>query len=118
MISRKGVPFLKTHEFFDAMAAASPQFDEVMREHMADNDSLLPHLLMTDLLRYVEARAASEDGDEELTEIFRLLDEAFVDGDTKSAIAVSFIEDIDAEPFLTTIEPYFGPALKAEEILV
>jgi hypothetical protein len=109
---------VKTEELFDGVASCSPGFAAVMREHIADNDGLLPHLLMGDLLLFVGARAAYSDCHEELVSIFRLLDEAFVGGDaeTENAIAVSFIEDIDAEPFLTNIEPYFGPALKAEYV--
>jgi len=107
---------VKTKELFDGVVSCSPGFAAVMREHMADNDGLLPHLLMADLLLYVGARAAYSDCREELASIFQLLGEASVSGDdeTKNAIAVSFIEDIDAEPFLRNIEPYFGPALKAE----
>jgi hypothetical protein len=107
---------VKTEELFDEVASCSPGFAAVMREHIADNDGLLPHLLMADLLLFVGARAAYSECREELVSIFRLLDVAFVSGDveTENAIAVSFIEDIGAELFLINIEPYFGPALKAE----
>jgi hypothetical protein len=107
---------MKPRELFDAVALAAPRFGEVMRDHVVDNDELLPHLLMADLLRYVGALAKTDDSHAELLKIFELLEVAFVSGDadTENAIAVSFIEHIDAEPFFSAVEPLFGPALRGE----
>jgi hypothetical protein len=110
---------------FEEIVGVSPQFGEVMREHLADNDGLLPYLLMSDLLRYIGTRLIAAQGsapasrDEvnvEIGKVLQLLDTALIDGDpeTENTIAVSFIEDIDSEKFFRDLEPMLGPNLRAE----
>ena len=110
---------------FDSIVVVSPQFGEVMREHLDDNDGLLPHLLMSDLLRYIGTRLIAAQGTPvanheemhlEIGKVLQLLDTAFVGGnpETENAIAVSFIEDIDSDKFFCDLEPMLGPNLRAE----
>ena len=80
------------------LAVAVPESSEVVAEHLADNDGLLLHLLMGDLLRMtVSTYAAGE------IVVRRLL--AFVDGCLRegdeyvvNAVAVSFVEHFGAHP--------------------
>ena len=71
---------------------------------------------MADLLRYVGARIGVSGTDKELKLILGVLDEALrvADPETENAIAVSFVEHIETEPFFKQLEPLLGPRLRAE----
>ena len=47
---------MKPQAFFENICGVAPGFRAVMAEHLKDNDELLAHVLMADLLRYVGAR--------------------------------------------------------------
>jgi len=85
--------------FVAELTAAVPESDDLVAEHLADNDELLLHLLMSDLLR-MTVRTFQE-GQLEVTD--RLL--AFVnqclrdgDGDVVNAVSVSFVEHFGVHP--------------------
>ena len=107
---------MKPDAMFQRICSVAPGFKAVMAEHLQDNDELLSHLLTADLLRYVGARVGNLQATEEVRHILGVLEEAFLskDPDTENAIAVSFIEHIDTEPFFQQLEPLLGPALRAE----
>ena len=107
---------MKPEAMFQRICDVAPGFKAVLAEHLRDNDELLSHLLTADLLRYVGARVGNRQGMEEVRRILEVLEEAFrsKDPDTENAIAVSFIEHIDTEPFFHQLEPLLGPALRAE----
>lgn len=86
-------------DFLEELAAAVPETENAVFEHLADNDGLLLHLLMSDLLRMtVISHAAGEVGatDRLLAFMDRCLREG--DHDVVYAVAVSFIEDFGAHP--------------------
>ena len=101
---------------FQKVGSVAPGFNAVMAEHLEDNGELLPHLLIADLLRYVGSKVGSARGIEEVRRILDVLEEAYRSGDpdTENVIAVSFIEDIEREPFYGRLEPLLGPELRAE----
>ena len=81
-------------DFVSRVRAADPRLNAVVDEHLADNDELLPHLLVADLRRCAEAAHESEDFD--LRDIvLTLMDSALADADEAldNAVAVSFVED-------------------------
>src|SRR5206468_2870051 len=108
------LPGLTPKQLFEQIVAASPSFRAVLDDHVRDNDELLPHVLMADLLRYLGSYFTREilvpapppNGDE-LNRALLVLDNAMAAGDPdiENAIAVSFIEDIDTEPFAAQIVP-------------
>jgi hypothetical protein len=106
-------------ELFTAIGTAAPGFKSVMAEHLADNGELLPHLLMSDLLRYVGRSFESNANDQapsrdEITAVLALLDTAAVSGseDTKNAIAVSFCEHLETESFFPQLRGLLGLGLR------
>lgn len=85
---------IRREDFLGELAIAVPESEAVVAEHLADNDGLLLHLLMSDLLRMTVSAYAG--GEKAVTD--RLL--AFIDwclrkGDdyVSNAVAVSFVED-------------------------
>jgi len=108
---------------FNSVTLAAPGFRAVMDEHFRDNDELLAHLLMADLLRYLgshfthsSAVAAVPPTAGELKAVLQILDGAMenADAEVANAIAVSFIEGIESEPFFDGLSSLLGPHLRAE----
>lgn len=91
MIEREG--------FLGELAAAVPESEDMVAEHLADNDGLLLHLLMSDLLRMtVDTYAA---GQVAVTDrLLAFIDSCLREGDDYviNAVAVSFVEDFGAHP--------------------
>jgi len=110
-------------ELFAQVVTLAPTFRLLVREHLRDNDELLPHLLMSDLLRYIGSHFSGNaymdalpPNPEQIRAILALLDSEIAchNADTENLIAVSFIEHIEMEPFFLQLRPYLGPALLAE----
>lgn len=109
-------------ELFAQISTVSPAFERVTKEHYADNSELLPHLLMGDLLRYLgtyfptPANNLSPSSLGEVRAILTLLDSAMTSGnpETENVVAISFIENIDTEPFFEKLKPLLGIALRRE----
>ncbi|MEQ1802210.1 MAG: hypothetical protein ABL989_09835 [Gammaproteobacteria bacterium] len=103
-------------QLFQHIAQAVPSFAPVLSEHLHDNGELLPHVLMGDLLCFVGARIEQRGQTAiEVAEILNTL-ECEVSGDnadTANAIAVSFLENLEAEPFFSTLYARLGPKLRA-----
>jgi hypothetical protein len=108
---------------FDSVIAVAPGFRGVREEHMRDNDELLLHVLMSDLLRFVGSHftgastvPADPPTENDVKAVLQVLDGAITAGnaDVENAIAVSFIEDIETEPFFDRLRPMLGPNLRAE----
>jgi hypothetical protein len=108
---------------FDNVIAAAPGFRRVKEEHVRDNDEVLFHVLMSDLLRYVGSHftgvptvPAQQPTEREVKAVLQVLDGAITAGNSEveNAIAVSFIEGIEFEPFFARIAPMLGPNLRAE----
>ncbi len=109
-------------EVFAQISVVSPAFERVTKEHHSDNSELLPHLLMGDLLRYLGAYFQAHKNKlapsslDEVQVILALLDAAMVSGnaETENVVAVSFIENVDTEPFFEQLRPLLGIALRRE----
>ena len=101
-------------QLFSHISQAVPSFAPVLAEHLHDNGELLPHPLMSELLRFVGAQL-NQPGHTpvEVLTILGIL-EAEVSGgdaDTENAIAVSFLEDLEAAPFFSDLYALLGPKL-------
>ena len=112
---------MSPRELFEHISSASPSFAAVRSEHLLDSSELLPHVLMGKLVRYVGAYFGKERSPApaslmELQAVLALLDQAAQSGnsETVNALAVSFVEHIETEPFFPSLEPLLGPALRAE----
>lgn len=90
---------IRREDFLQELAVHVPESEDVVAEHLTDNDGLLLHLLMSDLLRMTVNTYAA--GDVAVAD--RLL--AFIDwclrkGDdyVRNAVAVSFVENFGVYP--------------------
>jgi hypothetical protein len=107
-------------ELFAEVERVSPGFGRVAAEHLADNDELLPHLLMADLLRYVGSHfqdtEAVRPSRAEVQAVLAILDAAIVSGneETVNVIAVSFCEHIETESFFRMLRPLLGIGLRRQ----
>jgi len=95
-----------------------PGFDRVYDEHVLDNDEVLPHVLMGDLVRFllddVQVHGA---GSPVLRAAMALLESAMGSPDPKlqEVVAVSFLESLDpADPNFLVIRRSFGPWLEEQ----
>ena len=108
MITRDG--------FLAALNNAIPESAGIVEEHLYDNDELLLHLLMSDLLRMtVDAFQA---GQVEVTDRLLLFIDGCLgdgDGDIVNAVMVSFVEDFGAYPGESdALLDRWPPALRAQ----
>jgi len=107
-------------QLFAEVEKVSPGFRPVLAEHLGDYGELLAHVLVADLLRYVgshlESAEGSSGGGTEIQAILAVLDSGIVSGTdaTVNAIAVSFCEHIETEPFFSRLRPLLGPGLRRE----
>ena len=88
---------IRRENFVEELAVAVPESGQVVAEHVADNDGLLLHLLMSDLLRMTVRTYAS--GEVAVTDrLLAFIDWCLREGDeyVVNAVAVSFVEDFGA----------------------
>ena len=114
---------MTAEQLFKRISMAAPGFAVVVNEHLRDNGELLAHVLMADLLRYIGSyfTRSSTIGAEpptaaEVRTMLQVLDAAMDNANsaTENAIAVSFVEGIEGEPFFSRLAPLLGPRLRAE----
>ena len=107
---------IRRENFLNELAAAVPESGHVVTEHLADNDGLLLHLLMSDLLRMTVSSYAS--GEVAVTDrLLGFVDWCLREGDDEvvNAVAVSFVEDFGAHPGETdALLKRWPPTLRAE----
>lgn len=86
-------------DFIDELNAEIPESHGLVAEHLADNDELLLHLLMSDLLRLV-ASTFSEGRTEVTDRLLAFVDRCLREGDDNvaNAVCISFVEDFGAYP--------------------
>jgi len=102
-----------------AFANATPATRSILEHHVADNDEVLPHVLMADLRRYlVDLTSANDPGAVAnfLHEIERLA--SSTDPDIRNVVDVSFVEDLvlgngDELTAVEAIRAHLGPATTA-----
>jgi len=113
---------LKPAELFEEIVRVAPSFATVRRAHIEDYGELLAHVLMGDLLRFVQSHFSGElrEGaaaptQVEMQAIFDVLDQGLdAHETTENAIAVSFVEGIEEEEYFNDLERFFGPLMREE----
>ena len=108
--------------FIDLLRSAVPGVENLYREHIADNEELLQHVLLGDLTRFVlnEAETHGKDG-AVLRQIMPLLEAGMGSNDEKlqELIAVSFLENLLPEDDgFDVVRPWFGPKLEEQYLKV
>ncbi|SRR2546425_1908128 len=114
---------MKPDALFDQIVQAAPSFETVRIDHVSFHHELLSHVLIADLLRFLQSRFSGDlienaqpPTPTETHNVFQILDRGLVEGDyaTQNAIAVSFVEGIWGEPYFEQLKPFMGPNLSAE----
>ncbi len=116
---------LDNEAFFPQLLSQVPEFRPFYDEHIADNDELLPHVLMADFTRFLidaHLRATSEADDvgrwgQLVERSLALLEDGMgsSDDDLQNAISVSFLEHLEwAEEAYDEIKSLLGPKLREE----
>lgn len=107
---------IRRENFLEELTTAVRESGDVLAEHLADNDGLLLHLLMSNLLRLTVHTYAA--GDVAVTDrLLAFIDWCLREGDdcVVNAFAVSFVEDFGA--YLSESDALlerWPPALRAE----
>jgi len=95
-----------------------PGFADVYDEHVADNDEVLPHVLLADLVRFLSKEVDLHGAKSvALTRAMSLLEAGIGSPDPllQELVAVSFVENLDPEEeSFSTIRTLFGPALEEQ----
>lgn len=107
------------YDFIDALRRRVPEIEPLYREHLHDNDELLPHVLMSDIARFAEEiHARSANGSPRATEVLSrllgVLEEGMhaEGGNAKELIAVSFVENLNRDyPHFADLKSRFGEGL-------
>jgi hypothetical protein len=101
--------------FVALLAKDAPELHATISEHYADNDELLLHLLLADVLRY--AAAAFKRDRDVVRRILDAVDLGLRTGDeyVQNAVAVSFVEHVGAYPDQTRAFIASWPAALAAE---
>jgi hypothetical protein len=103
-------------DFLDQLKVAVPESDNLVIEHLADNEELLLHLLMSDLLRLTVSTFA--EGQTGVTDrLLAFVDRCLREGDdcVVNAVGVSFVEDFGVYPGESdALLARWPPALRAE----
>ena len=102
--------------FVDELRSAVPGFGRVYDEHVSDNDEVLPHVLLGDLVRFlsneVEVRGVEGTG---VKPAMDLLERAMDSSDLRlqELVVVSFLENLDPnDPSFFAIRALFGARLE------
>ncbi len=91
-----------------------PELENTYEQHMANNDSLLPHVLMGDVTRFVLAGAEHTQKQKSIARLLEYFEIALQSGsdEVKELIVVSFVENLIGEDrVVAVIKPFLGKHL-------
>jgi hypothetical protein len=103
--------------FIEELLRLLPQLKSIYDEHLADNETLLPHVFMGDVTRFVVAEAEKSTSRDVLERLLGHLEEGLKNGpeQVKELVVVSFVENLTGETVvLDALKPLMGPYLKKE----
>jgi hypothetical protein len=108
-----------TYDTFPGLLrAVLPGFARVYDEHVADNDGVLPHVLLGDLVRFLTNEIGEHGANSTAAKnAMSLLERGMNSQDPRvqELVAVSFLENLDPEdPRFPAIRALFGPKLEAQ----
>ena len=102
--------------FIEKLLRLIPQLNSIYEEHLADNNTLLPHVFMGDVTRFVVAESGKLKSRRPLFQLLQCLEEELENGaeETQEMIVVSFVENLADESLaLSLLRPHMGPKLTA-----
>ena len=89
----------------------------LLREHLDDYDTLLPHVLMGDITRWVVRLYQTEPSSSDLRDVLVFLEESFEHAtvEDRELISASFLENLPREETEgAAVRRLLGPALRAQ----
>jgi hypothetical protein len=105
------------YEQIPQLVSGIPGFETVYKEHVADYNEVLLHVLFGDLVRFLTSSFGLQDGDLRLRTTMDVMENLAAHGDerVKELVVVSFLENLDVDdPAFEAIRDMFGPALNAD----
>jgi hypothetical protein len=101
---------LEAETWCENLARRFPDLASVLDEHLRDNDSLLPHVFMGDVTRYVLANGRERRG------LVQHLEESLaLGGEIEELVALSFVENLPTpEELAQALADVEGPRIRAE----
>jgi hypothetical protein len=103
------MPASELPQLFQDLLTAEPQLARLRAEHIADNDEVLPHLLMSDVTRWLITHGP-------VGAVLAVLEDHFARGGpaVRDVLLASFLENLEAdEPAHDRIRAALGPRLRA-----
>jgi len=102
---------MTSEQFIQKMVAAFPEVKSIHDQHQADNDELLPHVLMGDVTRYVISQTENK-STPVITKLLDFFEQTLDDEEIEELISVSFVENLFGEDnTIKALRPIMGPKL-------
>lgn len=105
--------------FVRKLIEIEPKLEEHYRQHVADNDTLLPHVFMGDVTRYILAERARDV--ESIKRVLGFFESELASKDpaVRELIGASFVENLNGEQKARMeLEQYMGSRLRREVQLI
>jgi hypothetical protein len=103
--------------FIEELLIAVPEVRAIYKEHMKDNDTLLPHVFMGDVTRFALQLGRSASSQEVLRKLLVLVEAGLKsnESDVANLVAVSFVENLCGEDeAVVPLIPLLGEATRRE----
>ena len=114
---------LGVENFFELFLSFVPEFEPLFREHVSDNQAVLPHVLMGDVARFLEDSLSSpapaplsSAARGVLARAAAVLEAGMRSPDPRlqELVSVGFLEGVESEPYMPRLVPFLGRALRRE----
>lgn len=110
---------MSTVTFIEELRRRVPEVEPLYREHLRDNDELLPHVMMGDIARFAEelhgrSTSGSARASEILSRVLEVLENGMSQDEaaTRELIVASFLENLDrSSPSFAQLKNRLGEAL-------
>lgn len=106
-----------THEFVKEVVELDDQLRPLLKEHLEDNEELLPHVLMGDISRYVIRESLARPSRGRLQRLLDKFEQALESGSTEvqELVVVSFVENLAGEAeAIRSLKPLMKSKLLSE----
>lgn len=104
-----------TVAFIESLLRLVPDLMPIYEEHLTDNDTLLPHVFMGDVTRFVISKANDPRGRNGVAELLAYLEAGLENGseEIEELIVVSFVENLRGEcSAVKILRPMMGAGMK------
>jgi hypothetical protein len=106
---------MSAEAFVHDLLRAAPELKPILDEHLAADDTLLPHVFMADVARFAVAEIADVRKRATILKLLDYLEKGLSTGDeeTRELILASFVENLMSETTaLLLLKPSMGPNLR------